>query len=193
MLHGIDIPDSVIQALEKNGILMNVEGKIFFRCHVDLALGILENKVGLLVDRFDVALEVHKELFIDIITAVKHDQLGISELLCDQRTHVGEEHVEGRGIDRCDLLLQTPCFRNLELTEVPHTVPLDQNTLGAVLLFQFHKMGCGKILEVIDDFQYCIGFCQQTFTILLFSFFTDDQKGRTLDLEIWLPDGVPDK
>ena len=62
-----------------------------------------------------------------------------------------------------------------------------------MLLFQFHKAGCSKILEVINCFNNCVSLFEQTCTVFFLSFFAENQKCYTLDLKIGLADCIADK
>ncbi len=82
MLHRIKIPDAIIDSLTKiNDIGIDIKRKILFGCHVNLAVFVFEDQIRLLADRLDISLIFDQCLFINVIAAVEHDQLGAFELL----------------------------------------------------------------------------------------------------------------
>ena len=150
MIHGIQIPDAIALVVQYNRILIQIVGQILLEDLIDLTVGILEDHICGRIHRFDVAL-VYIQI-LDTVATVENDHLGLTDHLCQQRFHICVVHREGGAVNGRDLLLYFPVPGKRHVLTIPHTVILDDDTGGLVLLLQLDQMIRSKLLFLFDQY-----------------------------------------
>ena len=192
MLHRIQIPHAVLNALQLNDILIDIKRKILLRRQVNLSIRILEDQLRILAHGLHIPLEFDQLLLFHIIAAVEHDQLRIAKLLEQKGPHrqIGKIGSEGGRINTGNLLLQNPRVRQTEIPEIPHTVPFNKDTARLVLGIQRHKRRRCELLHRIDDCNIRLRLLKELLSIFYFSLLAEDQQCTVLGLKIRLADRV---
>ena len=190
----VDIPDSVIGIVDFDHIGIGIKRHLILKNVVNFAFFILKQNVACLIDYFDAAAECRKWIFRT--TAVEHNHIRIFCHLHENRFHILHINLEAACVDGHDLLYDAPTARQFHFFEffyAPERVVFENDSLRAVFAVQFFQVIQGKLLRSFYDFQYCIVFEQFFFVILYLTLFGCDQKGRPVNLEIFLCYGKIDK
>ena len=152
VVHHIHIPDAVVVVGHLQLAAGQVEGG-HLRRHILLAgaVGVLQIDVGTAVHHPQVAAaELGAEL---LIAAVEDQQVRVGDLLHHQLAHVPHIRLKGVGVHQAHDLIQDPVGGQtlpVQRLDLPHTIVLDDDLLGTVLLFQLLEKLRRHLLRLVD-------------------------------------------
>ena len=143
MLHGVHVEQAVVLVGDLNDILIQIKGALVAGV-VILAGAVLVFQIdgGPAVDHLQVAAAEGGGQLGG--AAVEHDHVGAGQLFHHQLSEVAGVAVKGGGLHKGHHLIQQPVGGEnlgLQFAQLPHAVPLDDDLLGLVLLFQLFQQG----------------------------------------------------
>ena len=152
VVHHVHIPDAVVVVRHIQLAAGQVEGG-HLRRHILLtgAVGVLQIDIGAAVHHPQVAAaQLGAEL---LVAAVEDQQVGVGDLLHHQLPHVPHIRLKGVGVYQTHDLIQDPVGGQplpVQRLDLPHTVVLDDDLLGTVLLFQLLEKLRRHLLRLVD-------------------------------------------